>query len=358
MRAVVLSDTGVQLDHDYPEPRVGDLDVLVEVTGVGICGSDLAEIHHGPIMRRPDAAGSLRPVVMGHEFAGVVAALGRGVSGLEVGAPVVCGAGVSCGSCRMCRRGRTNLCESYLTLGFHADGGLAEFCAAPASTLVDASSYGLPPDTLALTQPMAVARHAVQRSGLAAGDIAVVVGIGGIGTFITYAAAQVGAEVWAVDLDHVRLATARRLGAAVSLNAATEDLAARLDDAGQRAAVLFEVSGTTKGLKSVFSAAAPGATIVPVGIHKTPWSTVFAEWTLREYNIVGTVAHVCAEDIPDSLRLLAARGEGWGDLAPDLHTLESLVAAGFEPAPLGDVDPVKVLVDPSLDRPRPARTTP
>src|SRR6185312_8877443 len=134
--------------------------------------------------------------------------LGEGVSSVAVGATVVCGAGVSCGHCKPCLEGRTNLCREYTTLGLQHDGGLAGYVVAPASVLLDVTDSGLSLDTLGLSQPMSIAVHAVRRSGLRAGQDAVIIGAGGIGVFITVAAAAVGARVLVVDLNGERLALA------------------------------------------------------------------------------------------------------------------------------------------------------
>src|SRR5690606_3676837 len=109
--------------------------------------------------------------------------------------------GVSCGKCKPCREGRTNLCREYTTLGLQHDGGLAGYVVSPASILLDVSNTGLTMDTLGLTQPMSIAVHAVRRSGLRAGQDAVIIGVGGIGAFITFAAVAVGARVLVVDLN-------------------------------------------------------------------------------------------------------------------------------------------------------------
>jgi (R,R)-butanediol dehydrogenase / meso-butanediol dehydrogenase / diacetyl reductase len=327
-----------------PEP--GDGEVLVRVAVCGICGSDATEYSRGPVLTRP-------PVVLGHEFAGVVERVGPGVDGLDPGAVVVAGAGIACGECRMCRRGRTNLCDSYRTLGLQHDGGLAGYVVAPASTLLDVSDSGLTLDTLGLTQPMAIAVHCVRRSGLDAGMVAVIVGVGGIGSFITVAAAATGARVLVVDRDPARLELAMALGASESLLAGDASLADRLAELGMTADVFFEVSGSAQGLASVFEAAGPGAVIVPVGIQKQPTEVQFSQWTMREFTIVGTVAHVFATDVPEAVRLLGTRPD-WSDVAHEVIPLRDLVARGLQPLVDGTTHQVKTLIDPWATEARPA----
>jgi (R,R)-butanediol dehydrogenase/meso-butanediol dehydrogenase/diacetyl reductase len=331
-------------DRDVPKPGLGE--VLVRVWVCGVCGSDATEYARGPVLASP-------PVVLGHEFAGTVEALGPGVTDLPIGASVVCGAGIACGECRMCRRGRTNLCDSYHTIGLHRDGGLARYALAPASTLHDVTASGLSLDTLGLAQPMAVAVHTVRRSGLGSGMDAVVLGIGGIGSFITVAAAATGARVLAVDRDPDRLGLAHRLGASATLVAGSSTLAERLVELDMAPDVLFEVSGSAAGLASVLDAARPGSVIVPVGIQKEPVALDLGSLTLREYTLVGTVAHVLADDIPEAVRLLGSRPD-WSDVAAEVIPLRAVVAEGLEPLVSGGAAQIKTLIDPWIADARPA----
>jgi threonine dehydrogenase-like Zn-dependent dehydrogenase len=224
---------------------------------------------------------------------------------------------------------------------------------APASTLYDATSTGLSLDTLGLTQPMSIAVHTVRRSGLTDGRDAVIVGVGGIGSFITVAAAATGARVLAVDRDPERLELARRLGATETLRAGDQSLAERLDELGWEADVFFEVSGSVPGLASVFEAARPGATIVPVGIQKQPTEVQFSQWTMREYTIVGTVAHVIGTDLPEAVRLLGTRDD-WSDVASEVIPLSGLVDDGLVPLVEASAHQVKTLIDPWATESRPA----
>ena len=335
--AAVYGGPGDIVLQQRDAPRPGPGQVLVRVGVCGICGSDATEFSRGPVLARP-------PVVLGHEFAGTVELAGPGVE-LARGATVVAGAGISCGNCRMCLAGRTNLCASYTTLGLHHDGGLAGYVLAPAGTLLDVTSHGLAMDTLGLAQPMSIAVHTVRRSGLGAGADAVIVGVGGIGSFITVAAAAVGARVLVVDRDPARLELAQQLGAFATHLAGSGPIAERAETRGLAPQVFFEVSGTRPGLESVFAAARPGATIVPVGVQKEPVEVSFAEWTLREYTITGTVAHVIGTDLPEAVRLLAARPD-WSLVAGEVLPLTELVGAGLQPLVDGTARQVKTLLDP------------
>lgn len=347
MRAVVLEAPGDLRVVQRPVPEPGPGEVLVRVAVCGVCGSDATEYDRGPVL-------TVLPVTLGHEFAGVVESVGEGVRNVRPGSRVVCGAGISCGQCKPCRAGRTNLCRQYVTAGLQRDGGLAGYVVVPADILLDVSDSGLTPDTLGLAQPMSIAVHAVRRSGLKAGDDAVIVGVGGIGAFITFAAAATGARVLVVDLNDDRLELAKRLGATEALKGGTTSLRDRLDELGMDADVFFEVSGSAPGLASVLDAARPGSTIVPVGIQKGDVPVPLGRWTLAEYTIVGTVAHVFRDDLPEAVRLLGARAD-WSDIASEVEPLDAVEATLQSLLRGGGASQIKTLIDPWIDAPRAAQ---
>jgi len=345
MRAAVLHAAGDLRVEDREVPSPGPGEVLVRVAVCGVCGTDATEYDRGPVLTVP-------PVTLGHEFAGIVEAVGDGVEGLAPGAVVASGAGVSCGACKRCLQGRTNLCREYRTLGLQIDGGLAGYVVAPASILFDVSGTGLSLDTLGLVQPMSIAVHVVARSGLRAGQDTVVVGVGGIGSFITFAAAAKGARVVAVDRSPERLELARALGAQEVL-LADEPLREGLERLGVEPDVLFEVSGSPAGLDAVMDAAVPGSVIVPVGVQKTERQALLGSWTLRELAVVGSVAHVFATDVPEAVRLLGTRPD-WSDLASVVLPLDGLVDDALAPLLRGGARQIKTLIDPWIAAPRPA----
>ena len=352
MRAAVYYGPGDVRITDVPRPEPGPGEVLVRVGAAGICGTDAAEYAHPLLIRtRPD--GSAHAVVLGHEFAGEVVGLGPGAAGELLGQLIACGAGISCGTCARCAQGRTNLCRDYHTLGFQRDGGLAEYVTAPAAICAPIGSRGLSLDTAALAQPMAIAVHARERGRVTSGDQVLIIGAGGIGAFLTYACAAAGAQVWTADIADERLALARALGAARVIDSRTTDPAAALAGAGQRAEVIFEVSGSAAGLAAALRAAHPGVRLVAVGIQEASYETRLAEWTLREYDVLGTVAHCCATDLPVALDLLASRAS-WDDIAPLVFPLDVLVSQGLETLGAARPGQVKTLFAPTATAPRAA----
>lgn len=349
MRAAVFHDRGDVRVEDVPDPSPAAGELLVRIHATGICGTDAHEYAHGPKMfpihERSRFTGHLGPMIPGHELAGEVVALGEGVTGFAEGDLVVSGAGISDGTCWQCLRGRTNLCESYASVGLQRDGGLAQFCALPAATCVGADRYGLPRDTAALAQPMAIAVHAARRGRVRAGEDAVVVGAGGIGAFLTFAAAQMGARVVGLDLDDDRLALARALGADLALRP-SDSLAEQVADEGLHPAVVYEVTGTRGGLATALDVLPPGGRLVLVGLQSGTLDEPLRELTLLEHEVIGTNALVRADDLPEALRLLAGRRGAWSDVAPLAVTLDRLVPDGLEPLVNRTATRIKTIIDP------------
>lgn len=353
MNAAVLRDAGFLSVEDVPMPAPGAAEVLLRISGAGVCGSDASFYARGIRAFPPDKRGTW-PVVPGHEFAGQVVARGRNVRGLDIGDTVACGAGVSCGQCRRCREGRTNLCTSYLTLGAHANGGLAQYCVAPASTCVDAGPHGVMGDDVALAQPMAVAHHAVSRGGVTGSDRVLVIGCGGVGAFVVWSAKQRQAEVCAADITDERLVVADRLGADWTLRA---DYADALADAQAGAGwdVIVETTGSRAALDLALAGARRGTRVVQLGLHKQEAALPLQHTTLNEIDMIGTYAHVCAVDIPAALGLLAARTVGWSDVAPTVVPLSQVVSSALTPMLEGTSPQIKTLIDPFITEPRPYR---
>ncbi len=359
MRAAVFHGRGDIRIEDVARPVVAEGELLIQVRAVGICGTDAHEFSHGPAMfpieRRHPETGHLGPMIPGHELAGVVMELGEEVDGFSVGDLVVSGAGISCGVCHWCQRGLTNLCQSYATVGLQRNGGLAEFCSVPASICVRAEPYGLDGDTAALGQPMAIAVHAMRRGRLQSGEVAVVIGVGGIGMFLAYATHELGATVVVADLDEERLSIAGSMGAAVTVNPRQQGLAEALANHGAVPTVIYEVSGSVSGLRTALDVATRGSRIVAVGLQGQPAELELRDLSLREVELIGTNAHVCSTDLPEALRVLASRSEPWSDVAPTALSLDELVSEGIEPLAAGHSKRIKTLVDPSLSVSRPTR---
>jgi threonine dehydrogenase-like Zn-dependent dehydrogenase len=301
-------------------------EVVLEVIRAAICGTDASEWDHGPVLCRPG-------VVLGHEFVGRVSEVGSGVSSLQAGDRVVSGAGISCGHCAWCLRGRTNLCAEYRTLGLQVNGGLAAHVTSPASichVVPDACGD----DAAAMTQPLAVALHALSRVAQGPDDHLAVIGAGGIGSFIIAGAASraSGGRVISIDIDDDRLATASALGASETANATGRDLAELLLELtdGVGFDVVIEASGAPHAPAAAIAGARRGGRVLLVGLHGAPREIQLTPMILREVDVFTTVAHVCDSDIPAALELLAGSDVAAVTAGPTIP-LDALVEEGLRP---------------------------
>jgi (R,R)-butanediol dehydrogenase/meso-butanediol dehydrogenase/diacetyl reductase len=347
MRAGVLYGVHDLRLEDRPLPTPGPLDVLVEVIYNGLCGTDATEYGKGSIMtplEKPHpGSGHVGPTVLGHEFIGTVVDAGH-LATEWIGKRIACGAGVSCGQCRWCAAGRTNLCAKYYTLGLSTDGGLAEFVTAPASTCREVPT-SISDEDAALAQPLAVGLHAITRANVHPADRIVLLGAGAIGSFIVAGLAGHDGEVIAIDIDANRVDTATKLGATsghvIAREASDTDI---LDLVPGGADLVFETSGVPGAVARSLQLAKRGGTVVMVGLNKTPQALPLADAVLREVDFRTTVAHVCATDIPAALNRLETTS-----LAPHLVDrvvpLEHVVEDALEPLAAGSVLG-KILIDP------------
>ena len=312
--------------ESVPEPGdPGPGEVVLEVLRAAICGTDSSEWAQGPLLTRP-------PVTLGHEFVGRVISVGEGIDGSAFGDRVVSGAGVSCGHCTWCRAGRSNLCSTYLTLGLQLNGGLAQLVKTPAAVCHPVPP-GCPDDAAAMAQPLAVALHALRRADVQPGQACVVIGAGGIGSFILGAAAARGiSPLIAVDIDDQRLRTAQLLGAETVIDARSKNVASSILEAtgGDGADVVIEASGAPGAPETAIGATRRGGRVLIVGLQPRPSAIDLFALTTREVEIRTALAHVCDVDLPESLEIIA-NGKLADVVLDRVIPLADLVEGGLRP---------------------------
>jgi L-iditol 2-dehydrogenase len=271
---------------DRPAPVLAPDEVLVRVVAVAICGSDVHG-YTGSTGRR------IPPIVMGHEAAGVVEAVGRQVPGWQRGTRVTFDSTVYCNECPECRRGRINLCERRQILGvstpaFRRDGAMAEFVAVP-HWILHPVPEGLALEEAALVEPAAVAMHAARITPIEPGGAVVIVGAGAIGLFAMQAARLRGAgTVVVVDVRDERLALASQLGADVVVNSESSDPREALRTATGRpvSCVVMEAVGIQQTVALATELTAPGGHLTLIGnvqpsIEQNLQAIVAKEMTIR-----------------------------------------------------------------------------
>jgi len=270
MKAIRLTVAGAALEiHDVPTPSPAADEVLIRVAGCGVCHTDIGFWKEGVPTRHP------LPLTLGHEISGVVVDAGaawRAWIGREVIVPAV----IPCGECELCRAGRGNACRKQLMPGNDIDGGFAEFIAAPGRGLCPVEtrgSYSLA-DLSVVADAVTTPYQAVARSGLSPGDLAIVVGVGGVGGYAVQIAAAMGAHVAALDVDDARLAALAAHGAGLAVNTAGADFkSVKKQVAGFAAAHgceshrwrIFECSGRPGGQEMAFGLLGHAGTLMVIG---------------------------------------------------------------------------------------------
>jgi len=247
-----------------PKPSPGPADVLIAVRHAGVCGTD---VH----IADWDAWAESRirpPVVVGHEFAGEIVAVGDGVSGLKPGQLVTAEGHIVCGHCLQCRTGNGHICKNTRIIGVDRDGAFAEYIVMPATNVLPLD--GIPTTIGAVMDPMGNAFHTVLTADIP-GSTVFVVGCGPIGCFAVGIARAAGAaKVIASDVNATRLALARRMGAHVTIDAGRDDVvqAVLAETGGEGADVVCEMSGVPSALHQAFAAVRPGGRVQLLGIPK------------------------------------------------------------------------------------------
>lgn len=265
MKALLLSEYKHLNFTDLPEPQIEPDEILIRVRACGICGSDVHG-YDGSSGRR------IPPIVMGHEAAGTVAAVGNAVTDLKDGDRVTFDSTVSCGHCHFCRRGQINLCDNREVLGvscgdYRRMGAFAEFVAVPRRICYRLPDE-LPFEKAAMIEAVSVAVHAVSLTPIALNDTALIVGAGMIGLLTLQAARLAGCgRVVVTDVDQSRLETARKLGASDVVLAKDTDVAGQVKDLteGLGADVAFECVGATPTVQNSIASTRKGGTVTLIG---------------------------------------------------------------------------------------------
>jgi L-iditol 2-dehydrogenase len=276
MRAAVLEGQCQLAYREIPDPVPGDAEVLLEVRASAVCGSDIHRFMRGH---------RTYPMILGHEAAGIVSAVGHGVDASLRGRSAALVPLVPCHTCAQCRAGRYSACATYSFVGSRRDGAFAELVAVPASNLLLVPD-NVPFEEAALIEPSTVARHMLDLGRFTSGDTAVVFGAGSIGLMLVQWLRILGARlIVATDLVAANLEAARGLGAHVTLDAARDDVPAevvRLTGAG--ADLVLEATGSPAALGQTVEVARPRGAIV-LGGSQPPEASVsmaFVETLMRK----------------------------------------------------------------------------
>jgi alcohol dehydrogenase/L-iditol 2-dehydrogenase len=316
MKALVkfADEDGALEVRDLAVPVASPGTVLVRIHTVGVCGSDIHMWHNS----QSKSSKGVLPVTLGHESAGIVSAVGEGVTGWTVGDRVVCETAASiCGICALCRSGRYNLCPYREGYGLKRDGAMAEYVVAEPRVL-HRIPEGVSFEAASMTEPFSVAYNAVvERAHVSAGNLVVIQGAGAIGILSLQVAILSGAATTVVlgtDLDTGRLAKAKEMGATHVVNVSREDpveLIGRLHD-GFGADLVVDATGVSAALQQSMELVRPGGSIAKVGWGPQPLGFTLDPLVKKAVTLYGCYSHTWStwENV---LRLFAE-----GRLRPDL----------------------------------------
>jgi 2-desacetyl-2-hydroxyethyl bacteriochlorophyllide A dehydrogenase len=334
MKAAVWTATDQVEVTDLPMPEIPEGWALVKVAYNGICGTDLAILHG----KHPRATA---PLVMGHEISGWVER--AGATGPAAGTLVVIEPLISCGHCRSCKNGLTHVCRTLGLYGIDSPGGMAQYVALPPEVL-HAVPDGVDPRTATLAEPLAVAVHAVELSGLEPGSTVAVYGAGPIGILTALVARHAGAAAVVItEPSPWRREVAARLGFTVV--PADSTMAATIGPLtdGEGADLTFDSAAHPSVAAELTTVTRVRGRIVVVGVYKQPAALDLQAVCFKEQTIVGIRVYT-SRDVTRAIELIASGALGLDRFPTRSFDLSDVVAA-FDAAASGQ-DCLKVLLTP------------
>ncbi|MTD14732.1 alcohol dehydrogenase catalytic domain-containing protein [Nakamurella sp. YIM 132087] len=299
MRRVIVRPEGVQVvDAERPEPLPGE--VLVEMSVSGVCGSDVhAAAGHHPFVPLP--------YLPGHEVVGTVRAVGAGVDGVAVGDHITVEPTLPCGECKMCRTGRSHICEHLRFFGCGYDqGGMADHFTVPVGRV-----HVLPTDITdlqaSLIEPLSTPVHAERISGGVEGKAVVIIGAGTIGLLMLAAVRYAGARTVVVtDMLESKRERAGRLGADAVVDAGDPDMVQHVREIlGESADVVFDCVALQPTVDQAFGLAQKGGTVVIVGVPQKDVTVPLPKLQDLQMRLQGSATYM-PEDYERSIEIIRA----------------------------------------------------
>lgn len=284
MKAVLVQHPQQVEIVDIPKPEISAEDeVIIKVLYGGICGSDMGIYSGGNAL-------ATYPRIIGHEFSGVVEAVGKGVTDLQPGDLVATDIVNSCGKCYACRSGHHNVCRDLKVTGVHMDGAFAEYYKTPRAMVYKVDPEKIDAEMACLVEPYSVGAEVNARANIAAGDKVVVLGAGPAGLAIMQVAIARGAEVLITDIFPERLQLAKEMQATRTVNVGEEDLHQAVSEFtdGEGAHVIADAVCSPQSILDALDLIAPSGRFVVLGTGNTPSEIPQVAFTKKGINVFGT----------------------------------------------------------------------
>lgn len=315
--------------EEVAEPTLLPGTAIVEVSFCGVCGTDVHEYAHGPVMIRPGAhplSGVAPPLTLGHEFSGRVVAMDGEVPGIEVGTRVVADPCLRCGVCRWCQRGEYHVCAKGGSIGLASDGGLAPLVRVPLVELHPVPD-AVSDEHAALAEPLSVGLHAARRAAITAGESVLVLGAGPIGLAAVVGARLSGAgRVFVSEPNPARAEVARTMGATDVFDPTVDDVRSevfrRTGRIGPDAAI--DGTGIPAAIELGLRSLRRGGRMAVAGISPSDLTVDLRQLVLYERSLVGSLGYNF--DIPRVLDLMAGGQLDPSPLVTGVRPLSAAVA--------------------------------
>lgn len=301
MKALVLTAPETLCIQEIPVREPEENEIVIQVKACGVCGTDL-HMFHGD----KGAFENAYPLVMGHEFAGIVHKTGKNAGKFRVGDHVAVDPNVYCGNCTPCQRGEVHYCENMLGIGTTVDGGFAEYCTVPerAAYLVPAEMES---SIAAMMEPVSCCMHGIDRSNIRPGDTAAVIGFGAIGEIMFQLAQCAGAaNIIVIEPQEAKREKALQYGAGLAIDPLHQDVPAMLQEKSLQPTTVIECVGRKDTMETALAIAANCGTVMLFGL--TPPGTrldvyAFEQLFKKELTVTGSYINpLVAERV---IRLLA-----------------------------------------------------
>ncbi len=336
------------VEAEKPVPGKGE--VLVKVMAAGICGTDLHEYEAGPIfipVTPHPITGKKAPVILGHEFSGIIETVGEGVTGWAEGDHVTADACIACGECAYCKQGSYNLCDNLGFTGLADDGAFAEYIRVPAYQLYKLAP-GMSFEAGAVIEPAAVGVHAVKKGRLSLGESVVIIGAGTIGLATLQAAKAAGATaVYVIETAGKRKEFAKKLGADMVIDPLKTDPVEEIKKLteGLGADLTVECAGLDITMSTAISVTRKGGRIVVAGIFSKPGDGLpLNDMVIGEKEIIGSIAY--KDDFKATIDLVSSGAIEAMHLITAEISLEDIIEKGFIELIENKENHIKILVKP------------